>query len=45
MSNKKKYTLSITEELYNKCKEKANQKCMSVNEYILSVISKNLKNI
>lgn len=39
MNNKKKYTLSITEELYNKCKEKANQRGMSVNEYILSVIS------
>ncbi|WP_302329543.1 hypothetical protein [Clostridioides difficile] len=42
MSSKKKYTLSITEELYVKCKEKANQRGMSVNEYILSVISKAL---
>ncbi|MCW0824315.1 hypothetical protein OKS01_08590 [Clostridioides difficile] len=45
MNNKKKYTLTITEELYNKCKEKANQKGMSVNEYILSVISRNLESV
>ncbi|EIS9438670.1 hypothetical protein [Clostridioides difficile] len=45
MSNRKKYTLSITKELYNKCKEKANQRGMSVNEYILSVISRNLENV
>ncbi|MFL8711288.1 hypothetical protein Q3304_11000 [Clostridioides sp. GD02377] len=43
MNNKRKYTLSITEELYNKCKEKANQRGMSVNEYILLVISNNLQ--
>ncbi|AKP41224.1 Uncharacterised protein [Clostridioides difficile] len=42
MNNKKKYTLTITEELYNKCKEKANQKGMSVNEYILLVISNHI---
>ncbi|HGM1522210.1 TPA: hypothetical protein ACKOOW_003270 [Clostridioides difficile] len=42
MSNRKKYTLSITKELYNKCKEEANQRGMSVNEYILSVISKSI---
>ncbi|EQF22325.1 hypothetical protein QEW_4372 [Clostridioides difficile CD160] len=42
MNNIKKYTLTITEELYNKCKEKANQRGMSINEYILLVISNNI---
>lgn len=42
MNNIKKYTLTITEELYNKCKEKANQRGMSVNKYILLVISNNI---
>lgn len=41
----KKYTLTIPLELLEKCKENANQKGISLNEYILLLISNKLKEI